>query len=80
MKATAGDLRSRTREILAAVMRGEEVVITFRGRPSARMVPIGARREEGRETGRDLFGMWSDNEATANVKEHVAGLRRGRYA
>ncbi len=39
MKATAKELRVHSRELLDAVSRGEDVVITFRGKPCARLVP-----------------------------------------
>ena len=40
MQATSKDLRFHTKEILDAAMRGEEVVITFHGKPCAKIVPI----------------------------------------
>ena len=33
MKATSKDLRFHTKEILDAAVRGEDVVITYRGKP-----------------------------------------------
>lgn len=33
MQATSKDLRFHTKEILDAAMRGEEVIITFHGKP-----------------------------------------------
>ena len=39
MKATAKDLRFQSRELLNTVNRGEEVIITYRGKPCAKLVP-----------------------------------------
>jgi len=39
MKATAKDLRFHSKELIDSVSRGEEVVITFRGKPCAKLVP-----------------------------------------
>ncbi len=39
MKATAKELRVHSKELLDAVSRGEDVVITFRGKPCAKLVP-----------------------------------------
>jgi prevent-host-death family protein len=39
MKATAKELRVHSKELLDAVSRGKDVVITFRGKPCARLVP-----------------------------------------
>ncbi|OGU07543.1 MAG: hypothetical protein A2075_18665 [Geobacteraceae bacterium GWC2_58_44] len=39
LEATANDLRSRPKKLLETVNRGEEVVITYHGKPCARLVP-----------------------------------------
>ena len=39
MEATAKDLRFHVKELLDAVSRGEEVTITYRGEPCAKLVP-----------------------------------------
>jgi len=44
MKATTKDLPLHTRELIAATDRGEEVIITYRGHPRARLVRL---KEEG---------------------------------
>lgn len=76
MKATAKDLRFHSKDLIDSVNRGEEVVITFRGKPCAKLVPY---QEQKRETGKnELFGIWKDNDATRNVDEYVRNLRKGR--
>ena len=77
MKATAKDLRFHSKELLDTVNRGEEVVITFRGKPCAKLVPY---RDSNKEiTKNELFGIWKDNDMVKNVDEYVRGLRKGRY-
>jgi prevent-host-death family protein len=39
MKTTAKDLRFNSKELLDTVNRGEEVIITFRGKPCAKPIP-----------------------------------------
>jgi prevent-host-death family protein len=78
MKATAKDLRFHTGQLLETVRRGEEVVITFRGRPCARLVPI--EEEENKKETNDLFGMWKDHDASENVEAYVRNARKGRFA
>ena len=39
MEATTKDLRLHTRTLIAATDRGEEVIITYRGKPRARLMP-----------------------------------------
>lgn len=40
MRVAIRDLRNDTRSVIDAVERGEDVVLTRRGRPVARIVPI----------------------------------------
>lgn len=77
MKATAKDLRFHSRELIDTVNRGEEVVITFRGKPCAKLVPF----KKGKDTTKKntVFGMWKDNDATENVDAYVRNLRKGRF-
>lgn len=77
MKATAKDLRFRSKELLNTVKRGEEVVITFRGKPCAKLVPYGETKEQNRKS--ELFGIWKDNNIVQNVNEYVRDLRKGRF-
>lgn len=77
MKATAKDLRFHSKELLDTVNRGEEVVITYRGKPCAKLVPYG---ETGtKAVGTELFGIWKDNAGTRNVEEYVRKSRKGRF-
>lgn len=77
MKATAKDLRFHSKELLDTVNRGEEVVITYRGKPCAKLVPYSEVKEP--VTKNELFGIWKNNDSTQNVEEYVRGLRKGRF-
>ena len=78
MKVTAKDLRFRSKHVLEAVDRGEEVLITYRGRPRARVVPADTEpRKPGRRT--RLFGLWQDHVAAQDVEAYIDTLRRGRF-
>ena len=76
MKATAKDLRFHSRELLNTVNRGEEVIITFHGKPCAKLIPY---QDEKRIKEDKLFGIWKDNEGIQNVEEYVRNLRKGRF-
>jgi prevent-host-death family protein len=77
MRATAKELRFNSKELIDSVNRGEEVIITFRGKPCAKLVPY---QEIKKQTERnELFGMWENNEMVKNVDEYVRGLRKGRF-
>ncbi len=78
MRATAKDLRFHSTELLNTVKRGEEVIITYRGKACAKLVPI--EEENDQEiTSSELFGIWKDNEQVENVEDYVRSIRRGRF-
>ena len=77
MKATAKDLRFHSKELIDSVSRGEEVVITFRGKPCAKLVPYQEFKDKTEEN--EAFGMWKDNDIVDNVNEYVRNLRKGRF-
>ncbi len=81
MDITTKELRSHARLLLDAVQRGETVTITYRGRPSARVVQIEDAESTGREAAADseLFGLWADRDDLDDVAAHVRTLRRSRY-
>ena len=75
MEATTKDLRLRTKTLIAATDRGEEVTITYRGKPRARLVPLNENAEaaalpevrEGeapayRAERNPAFGLWRDRD------------------
>jgi len=78
MKATAKDLRFHSKEILESVMRGEEVVITYRGKPTAKIVPVKKRKSEI-DAQHKLFGIWSNYEESKDVEKYVRRIREGRF-
>ncbi len=77
MKATAKDLRFHSKELLDTVNRGEEVIITYRGRPCAKLVPIEEPAKPHQKN--NLFGIWQDHKEITDVDEHIRKLRKGRF-
>ena len=78
MKATAKELRFHTKEILDTVLRGEEVIITYRGKPRAKLIPIDHDDNRNQSTS-SLFGIWKDNKDVKNVEAYVRSIRKGRF-
>ena len=78
MYATAKDLRFHSKSLLDAVSRGEEVIITYRGKPCAKMVPIEGKRVS-KEQKDDLFGIWKDHDLVMDVETYVRNLRKRRF-
>ena len=77
MRATAKDLRFNSKELIDSVKRGEEVVITFRGKPCAKLVPYQEIKKQTEKN--EFFGIWQDNDMVKNVDEYVRSLREGRF-
>ena len=76
MKATAKDLRFHAKELLDTATRGEEVIITYRGKPCAKLVSYDMK--SGKRSEGELFGIWKDYRATVDVEGYVRNLRKGR--
>ncbi len=76
MQATSKDLRFHTKEILDAAARGEEVIITFHGKPYAKIIPISSPSQTDKQN--DFCGMWKDRTDMKDVEGYVRNLRKGR--
>jgi prevent-host-death family protein len=80
MKATAKELRFHSKELLDAVARGDSVVITFRGKACAKLVPYEDDRINGPLQHEDsLFGIWRDRDDIESVDDYVRDLRKSRF-
>ena len=79
MITTAKSLRFHTGKILELTMRGEDVIVTYRGKPAARIIPF-SKQEKGtiKKTSHRLFGIWKDRDDLDDVSSHVRELRKGR--
>jgi prevent-host-death family protein len=76
MEATTKDLRLHAGELLAAADRGEEVVITWRGRRRARLVRWTDEPERSPGERNPAFGVWADRDG--DVDAEVRAPRRSR--
>jgi prevent-host-death family protein len=77
MKISTKELRTHTKQMLDSVNRGEEVIITYRGHPKARVVPLDQGSGVAEET--ELFGIWRDYETSTDVESFMDELRRSRF-
>ena len=78
MHASAKDLRFRSKNLLEAVSRGEEVIITYRGKPCAKLTPLEESNKKMLKAD-PLFGIWKDHHETKNVAKYIRNLRKGRF-
>jgi len=79
MEITTKQLRAQPGKILSQVNKGLDVTITYRGKPSAKIIPI-AVNEAGivYDTDDELFGIWKDKKEMEDVAQYVRGMRKGR--
>jgi len=77
MYASAKDFRFYSKNLLDVVSRGEEVIITYRGKPCAKLAPIDDADKKESQTD-PLFGIWKDHKPTKEVDKYVRNLRTGR--
>ena len=75
--ATAKDLRQKTAALLTDVRRGQEIVITYRGKQVAVLSPL--QKTAHRDLGLAGFGMWRGRGDMRSVERWLRNLRRPRY-
>ena len=79
MEITMKQLRIEPGRIISQVSNGQEITITFRGKPRAKIIPIVNRKivvsDEGEN---ELFGIWQDRKDIENVERFVRNIRKGR--
>lgn len=75
--ATAKDLRQKTATLLDRVRRGQEVIITYRGRSIAILAPLDAAQRKGLNP--IGFGMWRDRTDMRSVEKWLKTLRAPRH-
>jgi antitoxin (DNA-binding transcriptional repressor) of toxin-antitoxin stability system len=78
MKATVLDMRRNPKKILDAIARNEAVTLSHRGKPLARIEPIGNVKKCSAAE-HPSFGMWADRSDMADPGRYVRGLRKGRF-
>ena len=74
MVVSAKDLRFKISMLFDVLTKGEEITITYRGKPKAKLISF---EEPGSDEKSDaLFGIWKDREA--DVNDLVRSMREGR--
>ena len=74
MTVTAKDLRFNVSMLFDVLSKGEDVLITYRGKAKAKLVPFDEPNNEPKND--EMFGMWADK--TESVDEMVRDMRAGR--
>jgi len=74
MTVTAKDLRFKISMLFDVLSKGEDITITYRGKPKAKLMPL---NENGADKKSDeMFGMLKDSRQS--VDETVRSMRKGR--
>jgi antitoxin (DNA-binding transcriptional repressor) of toxin-antitoxin stability system len=74
MTVSAKDLRFNVSMLFDVLSKGEEILITYRGKAKAKLVPHDAPSDEPQSDA--IFGMWRDRED--DVDAMVRSMRKGR--
>jgi len=74
MTVSAKDLRFNVSMLFDVLSKGEDILITYRGKAKAKLIAYDSHSNE--EKTDSIFGMWSDMDA--DVEGMVRGMRKGR--
>ena len=79
MKSTVKQLRTEPGRIIPQASGGQEITVTYRGKPRAKIVPIAdINNPISENSDGDLFGLWKNRKDTGDVDKFVRNLRKGR--
>ncbi|HQV23261.1 MAG TPA: type II toxin-antitoxin system prevent-host-death family antitoxin [Agitococcus sp.] len=73
MQVSTKELRIQSGKIIHQVQHGQEVIVTYRGKALAKIIPINQTNSEG-----DIFAMWQDDKHALSVEDTVRAMRQGR--
>lgn len=75
MTVTAKDLRFKISMLFDILNKGEDITVTYRGQPKAKLVNIDSTFKKEKKSDA-IFGMLKDD--TTSVDELVRSMRKGR--
>ena len=81
MEISAKQLRMQPGRIISMVNNGQDITITYRGKPSAKIIPITNRKDIAKKefnSENELFGLWKSRDDTKDVEYFVRNMRKGR--
>lgn len=76
MEVTTKELRIQPGKIIEQVSIGQEITVTYRGKPLAKIIPFQASIKNDEES--SIFGMWEKHNNNQSVAEEVREIRKGR--
>ncbi len=76
MEVTTKELRIQPGKIIDQVSVGQEITVTYRGKPLAKIIPFKSSISNNEDT--TIFGMWKSHNDSESVEDYVRNLRKGR--
>jgi len=76
MEVTTKELRIQPGKIIDQVSVGQEITVTYRGKPLAKIIPFKSSITNNEDI--TIFGMWKNHKRSESVEDYVRNLRRGR--
>jgi len=74
MTVSAKDLRFKISMLFDVLTKGEDITITYRGKPKAKLISFDSLTNDKKDDA--LFGLWKDR--TEDVDTLVRNMRKGR--
>lgn len=82
MEISAKELRVKPGRIIEKVLKGIDIVITYRGKKLVKIVPIETKAKQIDTANDELFGLWKEKDKnqdnTDSIDKHIRNLRMGR--
>jgi prevent-host-death family protein len=78
MEITAELLNIQPEWIISEINKGQEITITWHGKPSAKIIPINNIENIKDESGDELFGIWKNKKDVEDVDQYVRNIRKWR--
>lgn len=79
MEASVLDLRRKMKDVKSAIDRHEHVILTYRGRKFAVIIPLeDEKHHKVKASELPAFGMWADREDMADPVAYVEKIRQPR--
>ena len=79
MEISTKQLRLRPGRIISQVNNGQEITVTYRGKPRAKIVPVmSSRNIDLEEAEVELFGIWKNRKDLENPEQFIRKMRKGR--
>jgi prevent-host-death family protein len=78
MNISTKELRERPAKAISLAIDGQEVIITYRGKPAVRIIPFVNEELAHSADSETIFGLWRDRTDLNDVASHVRDLRKER--